>query len=105
MKSYDGKMERNAVNQAVSMLAFNSGRLHVNPVFDMSSCVRSGARDNDDNDDDDGDSDDDEQEQSTRLSSELLGKHNRKLPTNTKTLHGRRPNCPSGERRSRRQRQ
>lgn len=89
MKSYDGKMERNAVNQAVSMLAFNSGRLHVNPVFDMSSCVGSGARD-------DGDSDDDGQEQSTRLSSELLGKQNRKLPTNKKTLHGRRLNCSSG---------
>ena len=48
-------------------------------------------------DDDDGDSDDDGQEQSTRLSSERLGKHNRKLPTNKKkTHHGRRLNCSSG---------
>ena len=62
------------------------------PVFDLSSCVGSGARDNDNDDDDDGDSDDDGQEQSTRLSSELLGKQNWKLPANKKTLHGRRLN-------------
>ena len=60
-----------------------------------SAKTRYGASDNDDNDGDDGDSDDDGQEQSTRLPSELLGKQNWRLPTNKKTLHGRRLNYSS----------